>query len=364
MPSEPRPSVWIIDDSRLEAQICERALSPTHDTHVFSDGAVMLERLAQDRVPDAIVVDWMMPGMSGLEVCTFVRRKLGPTELPILILTANNNREDRLAGLGAGATDYITKPFDPEELVARLGTHVQNKRLHDARREEAVFRERFIGILGHDLRQPLNTMIMGTHVLAKSQLSETQARTVTRLATAAQRMQRMVADLLDLTRIRGGDGLGITRSSVDLQEICEAVIDEMQLGHPARIFVLRTAGDTSGRWDRDRVIQACTNLVANAIEHGRTDRPIRVSVEGSAEDVTVRVENEGLPIPPEEIATLFDPFRRAGSQSQTGLGLGLFIVDQIVRGHRGSVGVESGERCTSFKITLPRREPPAISSSG
>src|SRR5687768_17179984 len=136
--------VWIVDDSPLEAEMANRAISPRFTTEIFSDGATMLERLANDAGPDALVLDWQLPGMSGIDVCRFLRGTFDEIALPIVMLTVHGHKQDIVEGLAAGANDYVTKPYDPTELLARVGTLVRTRRLHERakRAEKAVFVER------------------------------------------------------------------------------------------------------------------------------------------------------------------------------------------------------------------------------
>ncbi len=143
-PAPPRGRVWIVDDSVLEAEMARRAIAPSFDTEIFSDGATMLERLAHDPGPDALVLDLQLPGMSGIDVCRFLRGTFDEIALPIVMLTVYGHKEDVLEGLAAGANDYVPKPYDPAELLARVRTVVRTRRLHERakRAERALFVER------------------------------------------------------------------------------------------------------------------------------------------------------------------------------------------------------------------------------
>jgi signal transduction histidine kinase len=349
-----RPTVWLVDDSPLEAEVARRMLSARYAVKVFSGGGPLLECLAAGARPDALVLDWNMPDISGLELCAFVRATLDRSRLPILVLTGSEREEELVVALSAGANDFVSKPCTSAELNARIESLVERKNLSEQLELEAAFRERFIGILGHDLRQPLNTFVLGTRVLSMASLGDREARTVARLANAATRMQRMIDDMLDLTRSRLGGGLPIARHSLDLAQLCTQTVDELRGGHPLAEITLRTSGDTSGPFDGDRVMQMNTNLIGNAIEHGAPHAPVEVTIDGGDRDVCLRVENKGTPIPAPLLASLFDPFRRGRTNGSTGLGLGLFIVKQIVDGHDGSILVESDEASTRFMVSLPK----------
>jgi signal transduction histidine kinase len=354
-PPTGRPLLWAVDDSALQREAVRRALADIGDVVTFDDGAPALELLASDEVtPDVLIVDWHMPVVSGLAICEFVRLRFDETRLPILILTASEDRADLLEGLAAGANDYVMKPFDSSELIARVNGMIRSKRLGDALREEAQFRERFMGILGHDLRQPLNVLALGAEALLRANLPPAEARTARRLSNAAARMDRMVTDLLDMTRSRLGGGLPIERRSMDLREVCAQVVDETRLAHPDRVIDLSATGDTTGHWDPDRVTQVCTNLLGNALEHGREGSPVAVTLAANDREVLLCVENAGESISETLRPVLFQPFRRGRNTGSTGLGLGLFIVEQIARAHGGTIAVLSDAETTRFLLRLPR----------
>lgn len=357
--TDDRGLVWIVDDVALDAHVVRRALEPQFRTRIFEQGTTLLEALSAEPSPDAIVLDWYMPDVSGLEVCKFVRASERIAQLPIVIVTGA--KEDVVEGLDAGANDFVAKPFDARELSARVASLVRTKRLHEkllfAQRElerDIEFRERFTGVLGHDLRQPLNTFLLGLRSLSVRDLSERDAATVRRLTKASQRMNRMISDLLDLTRVRSAGGIPVDVDPMDMRDACTTVVEEMQLAYPDRKIELVATDDTHGVWDRDRIIQICTNLVANAIEHGSHEVPVTVALRGGEREVTLEVHNGGQPIDKDLLPVLFDPFRRGRASGSRGLGLGLFIVHELARAHQGTVDVKSDASGTRFRIVLPK----------
>jgi signal transduction histidine kinase len=301
-----------------------------------------------------------MPTVSGLAVCEFVRARFDAARLPILVLTATAGYEDLLEALAAGANDYVAKPFVAPELVARVRGLVLTKRLGDSLREEALFRERFMAILGHDLRQPLNTLGLAARSLLRSELATAHTQTAQRIANATDRMTRMVADLLDVTRTRLGSGLPLNRRWVDLRVLCEQIVEDIQVANPDRPVNLRVSGDPTGHWDPDRLTQIFTNLLGNALEHGSEGSPIAITIGTLPTHVLLGVENVGDPISETLRPSLFEAFRRGRTKSSTGLGLGLYIVDQIVRAHGGTTTVVSGAETTSFMVQLPRGTDPGL----
>ena len=221
------------------------------------------------------------------------------------------------------------------------------------------FRDQSLGILGHDLRNPLSSVVMGaTTLMESSELSERNRSTAERMLNSAQRMGRMIEDLLDLTRTRFGDMIPILRAPIDLGPLCRQVVSELEGHRPPGQLTLVERGDLRGSWDSDRISQVLSNLVWNAIQHGKKASPIEVRVSDHGDEVWLEVHNEGPAIPDDVQATLFQPLVRHTRDVQTraGLGLGLYIASQVAVAHGGTLTVSSSESTgTSFTARLPRK---------
>lgn len=353
-----RTIVWLVDDDAVHAETCAALLADDHDVDVFADGAALLEALATSPRPDLILLDWHMPGMTGLEVCRRVRAEVGPLELPIAFVTASASQDNLQEGLAAGANDYVRKPVVAAELTARVNALVRSAVIHArlarAERElrtEAEMRERFIAILAHDLRQPLSAVHLGLSYLQRHAPDPSRVAPV---LVAAERMRRMISQLLDMARARRQSGMPVQAAPCDMGRIAAQVVEEVRSLHPDRTIDLRIRGEASGSWDPDRLAQVCSNLLDNAIGHGRPGRPVVAAVVGEAGAVTFSVSNESEPIAPDSLLTLFQPFRGGQSGVSRGLGLGLYIVDQIARAHGGTVTATSDPTVTRFVVKLPR----------
>jgi signal transduction histidine kinase len=218
------------------------------------------------------------------------------------------------------------------------------------------YRDQFIGILSHDLRSPLGAITAGAALLAASaEDDQRQGRIAARILNSAQRMERMIGDLLDLTRTRLGGAIPLKRAPTDLQQLCEEVILEAEAGHPDAAVHFTSSGNVTGEWDADRVAQVLSNLVGNAIQHGSTG-PVTLETRDAGESVRLSVHNTGNPIPPEAQASLFEPLARGTSSGTQSIGLGLFIARAIVVAHGGEIRVTSAENSgTTFEVVLPRR---------
>jgi len=224
-----------------------------------------------------------------------------------------------------------------------------------AHRRIAEDREMLLGVLSHDLRSPLNTISMGAGFLkTREQLSDVGNRAVDRIVSAAARMDRMIGDLTDFTRVRFGAGIAIDRHVMDLSEMLAQLAAELRAQHPSRTLELDAEDDFVGEWDRTRLVQVVTNLVNNALAYGDAASPITIRARGTDADVTISVHNAGAPIPPRLVPQLFEAFKRGKTQTK-GTGLGLYIVQHVAAAHGGVVSVESTrEGGTTFSVTLPR----------
>ena len=243
---------------------------------------------------------------------------------------------------------------------ATEGAEEARKRAEESEREHravAEFREMFIGILGHDLRNPLSAIFMTAgQLLESSHLDEEGKKRVARIVNSGRRMSRMISQLLDLTRSRLGGGLPLELKPTDLREICRNVIEEFKVA-----IRLEVTGDVTGLWDPDRLAEVLSNIVGNAIEHATPNTSITVKAHADSEVVVVEIGNQGEPIPADVLPFIFEPFRQARQRkkSATGnLGLGLYIAREIVLSHGGTLDARSADGRTAFVMRLPRRAPP------
>ncbi|HEX8434480.1 sensor histidine kinase [Archangium sp.] len=242
-------------------------------------------------------------------------------------------------------------------MIGSLMDITERKRTMERMQEEAQFRERFIGILGHDLRNPLNAISLTARALRRRSVSPAQQQLAQRIEASAARMGNMISDILDLTRARLSGGIPLHLKSTRLPEVCEQVVEELSVAYPGRAISLETEGEGEGFWDSDRLAQVVSNLVGNALEHGTPEGTIFVRCLSESDRQVLEVSNPGAPIPPHMLATLFDPFRQVSRRNgrRSGLGLGLFIVRELVEAHGGQVSVRSSEEeGTTFTVLLPR----------
>ncbi|MEX2283855.1 MAG: sensor histidine kinase [Gemmatimonadota bacterium] len=219
-------------------------------------------------------------------------------------------------------------------------------------------RDTFIGILGHDLRTPLGAIVTSAKFLLDvGELTPTARTLASTIASSSLRMNAMVGDLLDFTRSRLGIAMPIERAATDLGQVVRGTVEESLAARPDMMIKVDMIGDLRGEWDAPRLSQAFSNLLSNAISHGSTGTPITVTARAVADQLVVSVHNHGTPIPADQFHQIFDPMSSslAASRNSNHLGLGLYIVQQVVDAHGGTVEVNSDNAGTTFTVRLPRQ---------
>ncbi|HVG60972.1 MAG TPA: PAS domain S-box protein [Hyalangium sp.] len=615
-----RFTAWVVDDSALEAEAVRRALGDHCDVEVFRDGPAFLEHLSMASLPDVVVLDWMLPGSSGLELCRFLRQQWDEAELPVLMLTVRGTKSDILEGLSAGANDFVAKPYVTAELAARISVLMRLRRTHqralraeaevrqrerefrrlaenlpdvvsrfdpqqrllyvspgvtrlsglppehfigktnaelgmpaeqmaqwrsaidaalqgressmrfdhptaegarhfhahlvperdeqghvvsvlsiardvtaqvqaeqalreseerlrlvieagdvgtwdhiphtgemrcnprarrlfglspdramseelldqalhpedrerirtevaaaiaghqdgvyqteyrtigvedgierwvaahgrvlfdaegkavrflgtlrdisERRRQEdearrlQEFQQKLVGIVGHDLRNPLGAIQVSAALLEQRLSEPSLLRKVQIISSATLRAAHIIRDLLDLTKARLGGGIPVQPKPCDLHEAIRKVVEEHQAAHPTRTIHVGLTGTAEGVWDAERLGQVVANLLSNALSYSPPETPVEVATEPSEESLLVRIHNQGPPIPEELRARLFEPFKHnpVRGARRGGLGLGLYIAERIVTAHGGRILVtSSAPEGTTVHVHLPWR---------
>jgi two-component system sensor histidine kinase/response regulator len=372
-----RSKVLLVDDLP-ENLLALRGLLRRDDLELLQarSGREALELLLDHEVAVALI-DVQMPEMDGFELAELMRGSDRTRHVPIILVTAGSREEQRVfRGYDAGATDFLFKPLEPYAVQSKVDTFVQLYRqrrlldeqivdLHRARteherllrelRETLQLNETLVAVLAHDLRNPLNVVSVTASLLVRHEDAAVK-KNAERLRSAAGRMARLIADLLDFARAKSGGGIPIARRATHLGELSAPLVEEHRLVNRERRIDFEHSGDMRGTWDEDRLAQVVGNLVGNAIQHGRKDETILLKLDGSSPgEVLLSVENGGE-IPAAIAPRLFEPFA-TGSRADEGgrgLGLGLFIVRQIARAHGGEVTARSSGGRTSISVRLPR----------
>ncbi len=361
------PVKFLLVDDLEDNLLALSALLRDLDVEILTAGSgrEALELLLEHDVALALL-DVQMPEMDGFELAELMRGSERTRHVPIIFVTAGVRDSHRhFRGYEAGAVDFLYKPIDPHILRSKAGVfhqlHRQRQQL-DANvfelSETLRLNEVFAAVLGHDLRNPLSAIVASAHVLKQSQ--DPLARSMgERVQSSARRMARLIEDLLDFSRARLAGGITVRPEPGDLEDMTRRVVQEHQTAAPERRIVVTCAGPLQGSFDGERVAQMASNLVGNALQHGASEGEISVHLDGDQTCVRLAVSNPGE-IPPHLVGEIFEPFRGRREQSGSrggGLGLGLYIVQQLAHAHGGEVAVTSGAGMTCFTVTLPRQPP-------
>lgn len=221
-------------------------------------------------------------------------------------------------------------------------------------RATSALREQFIAVLGHDLRNPLAAIDAGVSMLSKSSLDPKAAGIVTMVRSSVRRMAGLIDNVMDFARGRLGSGIGVSLAPIDAAPMLRQVVDELRAGHPDRTIETTLELSRPVRIDGARIGQLLSNLLANALTHGAPDQPIRVAASTSDAGFVLSIANGGVPIDPDVMPKLFQPFFRGEArESQQGLGLGLYIASEIARAHGGELSAVSDATETRFTLVIP-----------
>ena len=362
------PLVLVAEDDDTSADMLRTLLIRSgYEVRVAKDGGEAIRLAGEAPAPDIILLDWMMPEMTGLEVCTRLRERYDPLEMPILMVTAKADAESVAAAFESGASDYITKPFLGAELRARVAAHLRIKRLSEERRamdEHLMEREKLstLGLLvsgvAHELNNPLGGIYGYAQLLLEQESDPERLVALERIVSEVQRCNRIVADLLSFARRNAPE-----RVRLDVSEVLTHTLAMRDRHLQARGLWPRLALEPNLPLvvaDPHQLQQVFLNIIINA-EHALRERgtTLRVTAERSfqrpastGEWLEVRIFNDGPPIPADVRARIFEPFYTTKGKEE-GTGLGLAICRRVIGEHGGTIEVESDEEGTSFTILLP-----------
>jgi two-component system, sensor histidine kinase and response regulator len=362
--------ILVVDDIPQNIQVVGTMLREKgYSIMPATSGAAALQRL-RTKLPDLILLDLMMPEMDGLEVCRRLKADGATQAIPIIFLTASNEMDHLVQGLDAGAVDYVTKPFNPPELLARVRTHLELKHARDTivRYGEELRRlneekNEFMGIAAHDLRNPLSAVqgcaemvIEDAQALAHREIEENGRR----IHEAAVRMAEMVRNLLDANRIERGE-MHLNLAPTDLAALLAPLVEAQRTRAAAKqqaIHLEAGAGPVMAMADAHVMVQVWENLISNAVKYSPPGKNIFVSLNQAPDGARFEVRDEGPGLNAEDQRRLFGKFARLSARPTGGeqsTGLGLSIVKKLIEAMHGQVWCESelGQGAT-FIVTLPR----------
>jgi signal transduction histidine kinase len=357
--------ILVVDDEPVNIQVLTNILSMRHYA-VFKayNGTEALELFENGAEFDLVLLDVMMPKLSGYEVCQHLREKHSLFDLPIVMLTAKNQVHDILLGFQAGANDYIQKPFDKEELLARVNTLLELKSAMSAAMAANKAKSLFLANMSHEIRTPLHAVIGLTNLLLKTSMDDKQREYTEKMRRASSTLLGIINDILDFSKADAGD-IQLKRDAFDIRQMFEdlAIFFREQYEHSDIELRLELDGDLPTRLIGDslRLQQIFINLVDNAYkftEKGSVTVRAAVSKHGS-DDVTLgfAVEDTGIGMSPKQMDDIFAAFNQADNSSSRkygGIGIGLAITREMVELMGGTIGVSSEEgKGTVFTFSCP-----------
>jgi signal transduction histidine kinase len=355
-----RPSrILVVDDLPDNCFLIQALLQEEgYEISTANSGAEALERIHQSP-PDLLLLDVMMPGLDGYEVTRRIRQNPDIPFLPILLITAHD-QPSLVRGLDLGADEFIRKPVDVDELVARVRSLLRLKHSVDERDRIAFQREDFVSRLTHDLRTPLIAADRMLHLLEEGALGEltpAMAEAIEVMLRSNQNLLHLVNSLLEVYRYEAGRKTLVLKP-VDLIELAREVIAELTPLAKQKSLSLNLSNHLPAEeaivmGDRIELRRVITNLLGNALkftDHGG----VTLTLQADPNHLTLAVTDTGQGIPATDLPHLFECFTQ-GNHRRPGSGLGLHLSHCIVEAHQGTLQVDStvGQGST-FTVTLPR----------
>ena len=375
--------ILIVDDERRNSELLRVMLAPEGYLLQTAGSGEMALTMVEQEAPDLILLDVMMPGMDGYQVVGKIKANPGTNNIPVIMLTALDDRNARMLGLSAGAEDFLTKPVDRAELCVRVRNLLRLKTYGDKLRaahaalaialDEADEARRmaehannaktqFLRAMSHELRTPLNAISGYTEILEmgiRGVVNPAQVKDLGRIKRASAYLLRLINDVLTIARLEGARPLHLISIAVnpvlaEVEEFCilQAKANGLTLtAVPCHHQIFATA-------DAERFQQILLNLITNAVKFTPKGGNITVTCDDDTDAVRVRVSDTGVGIRSLDIDRVFEPFvqidRHLTTATQQGVGLGLSISRELARAMSGDLSVESTEGVGStFTLTLP-----------
>jgi len=356
-------NIMVVDDTPANLKLLHKMLkSKSYRVLAFPDGEKALKAAAKCP-PDLIFLDIKMPGMDGFEVCERLKADAALKDIPVIFISALAETADKVKAFAVGGVDYVTKPFQFEEVNARVETHLRLRRQQIELQALNDLKNRFLGMAAHDLRSPLGA-IMGIGELLAGQLSplltEKQSSFFDMLFASSQFMIGLINDLLDISAIESGY-LTLERRMVDITvPIMRSVEINGMFASPKNMSIVINCQEQLPQVfaDINRIVQVINNLLSNAIKYSQPGTDIAVRMYHENNEVIISVADQGPGIPEKEQHKLFQAFGKTSvrpiSKEERSTGLGLLIVRKIVEGHDGRVWLLSEHgKGTEFFFSLP-----------
>lgn len=373
--SEPSiPTILVVDDTQQNVQVLTQMLRGKQYKVLAAFNGEDAIALLSRKAPDLILLDVMMPGMDGFETCREIRKEPAYDDIPIIFLSALSDVEAKVKALESGGVDYITKPFQQLEVLARIELHLRLRRLELERQENVARLEKMnkekdevLGIISHDMRNPIGGIIGISNFLRTDGPSDDKELIdmLTLIESSAERLLMLVNDLLDIALIEA-NSLQLTFADTDMGAYCNDVIQLHRAtakSKGVRLDLIERVEGIVAEVDVTKFSQIVGNLVSNAIKFTEERGQVRVeigAVPGDPSQLQIQIIDSGMGIPRDLMPRLFEKFgaQRLGTKGEKGTGLGMPLVKRYVDLHHGTVTVESMEKIgTTFTIRIPLKQP-------
>ena len=351
-------TILIVDDTPANLSVLVDTLSEAgYQLMVAEDGEDALAQTARSQ-PDLILLDVRMPGLGGFETCERLKSNPKTHSIPVIFMTALTDTQEKVRAFACGAVDYITKPIQHEEALARIGTHLTIRRLRRELEQELALKERFMRIAGHDLRNPLCLILMSGELARRKGATPEVAEYLSSIHASAGQMRRIIDTFLNV-RKTGPEGRS-PPGRVDLNLMAAAVVAQNEpAAERKQITISVEPADLLPlvKVDAGHAYQALTNYVSNAIKFLPAGGQVIVRSEASEMSVRITVQDNGPGVPPADRARLFTEYARLSNRPTAGeesTGLGLAIVKQLIESEHGAIGADFPEAGGStFWFELP-----------
>jgi signal transduction histidine kinase len=360
---QPDTNLLIVDDSPANLQLLSGMFKQCEFKVRLAPSGELALQAARREPPDIILLDINMPGMNGYEVCERLKADESLKAIPVIFISALDGMIDKVKGFGVGAVDYISKPFQFEEVEARVRTHLalrrQERQLQEnlARLKELErLRDSLVHMIVHDMRSPLSSILVCMEMLSADPPHEPAhiAKFIKLASKSASNLKGMITQLLDISRLEAGK-MPIKKETHNLTDALQTTLESMTAMAGERRLRLEAPAPIIALYDQDIVGRVVGNLLANAFKFTPPDGSITLAVAEQAGFVRVAVADDGRGIAREHHHKIFEKFGQAdGPQSSLGTGLGLTFCKLAVEAHGGNIGVESEPgRGSTFWFTLP-----------
>lgn len=355
--------VLIVDDVKENVDILDQYFTSKGFETITAFTAKEAIEKAQKYSPDVILADVMMPEMDGFQLCEKLKKEMTRfRNIPVILVTVKDDVQSKIKGLSAGADDYVTKPFDIQELGARVNTALRLKQAQDELKELNELKNQFLGMASHDIKSPVSRIEMTVQKILKEKKSLTseQVEQLSKVKDEAQTILNLISDLLNVVKIETGK-MGIEKEEISLENLINEIVKINEQSAKAKKLEIETTFDkgipSKFLADPNRLIEVFDNLISNAIKFSKSGGKIRVHIKKAKEGVEISVSDQGIGIPKNELPKVFDRFARISSKPTAGeksTGLGLSICKQIIGLHKGKIDVDSEiGKGTTFTIFLP-----------